>query len=847
MRLIKTLALTTTAIVTLATAVSANIYESQLTSYSDQQVLNYLVSEYARDPSTFEDAHAYIILNRPGIMEDYLSQTLDQAPDTRSFSFSEPSTRDTSGVGSMIVLGVVGMAAAAYLAGGDDPGNSGPRSPSPSPSPRPSPSPSPGGPITPNPSPGPDDAAYYQTREFNRNYGLGLIGADERYAKGGQGQGVKISILDTGIDFNHPDFEDKIDPEFRGKIDFDSSHSYFSYPDDIYDTDGHGTHVAGIAAGWKDGVGTHGIAFQSELVILKGISGLGTGSSTLNVTEIWIDAIDRSVEAGAEVMNNSWGYIYENGDGVPITAFNDLAELDRVFDFSFGDGALENLITALDAAKTADLISVVAAGNDGLANLGLNAGIPVLLPKYKTHFIAVVAVNGNKEIAGWSNRCGVAKDFCLAAPGVNILSANNGGGVRYDGGTSMAAPHVTGAYAVLKSQWPFLTAPEIAQILFEAAEDLGDPGVDPIYGQGLLNLANAMLPAGELVVYQGKTTESEAVPLAKTGIVASGALAPALNQALAGQVLMVADKYTRGFNLAADALVSELKAPRPRLTIAKEVKVSDTLTVMRSSHSTGLRFDGGVSSYEVNLGETDSDADPFGQLLTEDYAFGHKFELTQALALFTDHAIGSSTDSFTKTSIGLEAKDRDGSGFSAQFGLMEENGTVLGSRFMGAAGQDGRSATSFLTISGSVAVGQNTLLTVSGTQSRTDFRQEGLITGGENLVGRAGSVSISQQHFLGSPGTMSLSVSSPLQISSGEISIDLPQDRVAAVAGQESTGVTRTSQTVDITSSVRPIDIGLTYQIASDALGPDILLNAGYRARGGDQNPYIGFALSHRF
>ncbi|WP_299775436.1 S8 family peptidase [uncultured Tateyamaria sp.] len=821
MRPFKTLALTTTAIVTLATSVSANIYAGQLTSFSDRQILNYLVREHARDPSTFEDAKEYIVLNRPGIMEDYLSRTLDRAPDTRRFSFSERSASETSGVGSMIVLGVVGMAAAASLAGGDDPGNSGPRPPSPSPSPRPSPSPDP------SPTPSPDRAADFRTREFNRNYGLGLIGADERYAKGeqgpgpGKGKGIKIAILDTGIDTDHPDFEGKIDP---------NSYSFFRNSTDISDYGGHGTHVAGIAAGRKDGRGTHGVAFESKLLILQGLGHLSA-------------SINRSIMAEAHVINHSWVYTKTVGDktvAIPITDFTSGSHLEQWLGSA--------TIKALKDAKAADLMSVFAAGNDdGAPEVSNLAGIPHLLPDYNGYIIAVVAVDGGKNIAGFSNHCGVAMHFCLAAPGSGILSANNGGGFRYDGGTSMAAPHVTGAYAVLKSQWPDLTAPVIAQILFEAAEDLGDPGVDPIYGQGLLNLANAMRPMGELVVYQGKTTEGDAMPLAKTGIVASGALAPALNQALAGQVLMVADKYTRGFDLAADALVSELKAPRPRLTIAKEVQVSDTLTVMRSSHSTGLRFDGDVSSYEVNLGETVSDADPFGQFLTEDYAIGHDVQLTEALALTTHHAIGSSTASFTKTSIGLEAKDKDGSGFSAQFGLMEESGTVLGSRFMGAAGQDGRSATSFLTISGSVAFGQNTLLTVSGTQSRTDFRQEGLITGGKNLVGRAGSVSISQQHFLGSPGTMSLSVSSPLQISSGEISIDLPQDRVAAVAGQESTGVTRTSQTVDITSSVRPIDIGLTYQIASDAPGPDILFNAGYRARGGDQNPYIGFALSHRF
>ncbi|WP_299085840.1 S8 family peptidase [uncultured Ruegeria sp.] len=803
------LILTTTAIVTLATAVSANIYSGQLTSYSDEQALKLLISEHALDPSTFEDAHEYITLNRPTIMKEYLRQTSNRAPATRRSSPSEPSLGATSGNGLMIVLGVAGMAVATSLAGGG-----GGQKPGPAPRAVPDPGPSP----SPGPTPSPDRPADFRTPEFNRNYGLSLIEADERYAKGGQGEGVKISILDTGIDVNNRDF--------LGKIDFQNSYSYFGDPRDISDTDGHGTHVAGIAAGRKDVQGTHGVAFGSELVIFKGI--------------VWPDAINRSIKADAHVMNNSWVYIYTDTKiTIPITDYTSGKQL---------AGALgEDIINALNAAKDADLISVVAAGNHSLPEVAVNAGIPVLLPEYDGYFIAAVAVDQNKQIAGFSNRCGVAKDFCLAAPGVGIISTRNGGGVVAFDGTSQAAPHVTGGYALLKSQWPELTAPQISQIMFDTADDLGEPGVDEIYGQGFLNLSRAMRPVGELVVYQGNTTKSEAIPLAETGIAASGALAPALNQALTGQVLMVTDEYTRGFDLAASALVSEIEAPKPSLTIAREVKVSDTLTVMRSNHSTGIRFDGGASTSEINLGDADPGADPFGQLLTEDYSFGHKLELTGTLALIADHAFGSSSDSFTRTSVGLEAKDKDGSGLSAQFGLIEENGTVLGSRFMGAAGQDGRSSTSFLEISGSVAVGQGTLLTVSGTQSTTDFQQAGLVTGGNNLMGRAGQISISKKRFLGSPGTMSLSVSSPLQISSGEISIDLPQDRVAAVAGQESTGVTRTSQTVDITSSVRPIDIGLTYQIASDAPGSDILFNAGYRARGGDQNPYFGFALSHSF
>ena len=149
MRPFKKIALTMTAIATLATSVFANVCEGQLTSYSDQQVLNYLVREYARDPSTFEDAHAYILLNRPAIVEDYLRQTLDRAPDARRFSLSEPSAGETSGVGSVIVLGIARMAAALSLAdngGGENPGPE----PSPPPTPiKPEPGPSP----CPNPNP----------------------------------------------------------------------------------------------------------------------------------------------------------------------------------------------------------------------------------------------------------------------------------------------------------------------------------------------------------------------------------------------------------------------------------------------------------------------------------------------------------------------------------------------------------------------------------------------------------------------------------------------------------------------------------------------------------------------
>ena len=81
-------------------------------------------------------------------------------------------------------------------------------------------------------------------------------------------------------------------------------------------------------------------------------------------------------------------------------------------------------------------------------------------------------------------------NWCLAAPSVTTI-LDDGGGTKKGGGTSIAAPHVTGAILVLKSEFPELTTPEIHQILFDTAYDLGDPGVDAVYGHGALDLREA--------------------------------------------------------------------------------------------------------------------------------------------------------------------------------------------------------------------------------------------------------------------------------------------------------------------------------------------------------------------
>jgi len=129
-------------------------------------------------------------------------------------------------------------------------------------------------------------------------------------------------------------------------------------------------------------------------------------------------------------------------------------------------------------------------------------------------WLAVVATDGNNKIANFSNGCGVAARYCLAAPGVRVLSTLHADDTEIGfprtkeyglySGTSMAAPVVSGAAAVVKSKAPNLTARQVIDILLRTATDLGAPGTDPVYGRGLVNLDRALLPVGPVNAAGGK-------------------------------------------------------------------------------------------------------------------------------------------------------------------------------------------------------------------------------------------------------------------------------------------------------------------------------------------------------
>ena len=267
------------------------------------------------------------------------------------------------------------------------------------------------------------------------------------------GAGVKVAVLDTGIDDDHPDLS-----VFGGASMVPASTSWD-------DDNGHGTHCAGIIGARHNAVGVVGVAPESRLYAVKVLNSRGTGYLS------WILAgMGWAEQNGMDVVSMSLGSNVDAPDAPCALAYQRAAE----------------------RLEAAGCITVAAAGNNGRDPDNPWVGNPARC----AGFMAVAAVDRNKRLASFSSRgpaslcreCGVE----IAAPGVSINSTTRGGGYGLKSGTSMACPHVSGAAALLKELHPTWSPARIRARLRATANDLGLPGNDTSFGSGLLNCHRAV-------------------------------------------------------------------------------------------------------------------------------------------------------------------------------------------------------------------------------------------------------------------------------------------------------------------------------------------------------------------
>lgn len=321
--------------------------------------------------------------------------------------------------------------------------------------------------------PMPDDPGYSKlhglnnTGQYDGTKGADISAPEAWGVTTGDAGGTVVAVIDSGIDVNHPDLTNNIwvnEDEIPGNSIDDDGNSYvddvngwdFRNDDNtVFDADenSHGTHVAGtIAAEGDNGIGVTGVSWRAQVMSLKFI-----GPESGHTSDA-VEALNYAVAEEVKISNNSWG----------------------------GGGYSQTLKDALDRADAAGHLFVASAGNEAMDT----DAIPQYPASYDSPNVISVANTDNNDLLKDTSNYGVTS-VDLAAPGKWIYSTMPGNTYGYKSGTSMAAPHVSGVAALVKSQSPTLDDAQIkAMVLASVDKKTGLDG--KVLTGGRLNAARAV-------------------------------------------------------------------------------------------------------------------------------------------------------------------------------------------------------------------------------------------------------------------------------------------------------------------------------------------------------------------
>jgi hypothetical protein len=451
--------------------------------------------------------------------------------------------------------------------------------------------------------------ADHQTAEYNANHGLGMINAADAYAKGWTGEGAVLGVIDTWQDTDH----EKLDGKYLFYKDYDPYNGTVNEG-----AQGHGTFVASIIAGKRDGDSTdangrlttgdytqetywqngeqktryvltknndmHGVAFNSNLVganVDRFSSGGISKTQAQNALHDFAKLKSPTSEGGEEMnivaVNMSFN--------TPQLFYEGAAKTSTVTQLSDGTYNASEIIAKIQAngygdseywkiATDNDIILVNSAGNYGFAHAG-DPGIWAVETDSNGNLVlggkmVIVGnwdgsnVSGNKaghvclDINTVNNTCNDThrlSEFYILAPGTNIQSAISDDRYTTGSGTSFAAPHVTGAFGVLNQMWPYMAGDKLVKLVMNTA-DKNLSGYDVnIHGQGLLDLDEATKPQGAVGLATSGRVDHPTVSLNNTYF----ATGTALPSSLSNLNIMVLDDYDRNYyiNLGSSFVVQD--------------------------------------------------------------------------------------------------------------------------------------------------------------------------------------------------------------------------------------------------------------------------------------------------
>ncbi|TCM07375.1 subtilisin family serine protease [Sphingomonas sp. PP-CC-3G-468] len=730
------------------------------------------------------------------------------------------------------------MAAATLLAacggggGVNSPGGSAPPVTTPGPTPTPAPAPA--------PTPTPTSA---DTAEYGASGAVVQAKAAYAYDRGVTGKGVTIAILDTGIDTSGREFAGRVSPDgtaFDQRIARCATCDAETIRFDVKDVTGHGTRVAGIAAAARDGVGVQGMAPDATILSLK-IS----APDLRNVTPT-SGPVPEAFSANPALIAPAIRYGIERGAFVTSLSANGSAT---------GSVATE-LHAAMDAVRQADRLLVQSVSNftdeDSFTGQFAQNLIGSDLENRDWFLFAVgVDQNGNPRTSNGS--AGPLADRMLAAGGVDVQTVDQSGGIVTETGNSFAAPAVAGAAALLKQYWPQLGGRAISRILLDTATDAGSPGVDAVFGVGLLNVENAMraqAPASSFVAAQAVLTRYASLTMSAP--FGGGA-------ALRTKVgtMTVFDRYGRDFRMTGDAGV---RTGGSRLLAGSMLPPADPIWLSASPTDARLGFAASVPDRLRGLGSARPAIASFSPAPGQSVTMGVNVAIgrTGGIAGSPLRGIGSAPVGVTSSWSGAgwsagfaSGRSRDArtalrtasfstpSGFGFEVSDLVEQGRALGM----AGGVDfglggARTKLASLTMRRAIRGVPVSARVTAGTTR---------IEGGSDMMRFVGPVSSSAfaieaaQTLLG--GSATLGLSSPLRVRRARATMLLPVSYDLA-----SGALTAAAEIVDLAPTVRELDLEFGWSTAlssgsSLSLGIARAFDAGHVAGADDTAGFVTFFL----
>lgn len=688
---------------------------------------------------------------------------------------------------------------------------------------------------------------YRSRSEFSNQWGLGSTRADRAYAHlelalgsgFSAGKGVTIGVVDTGIDLSHPVFvTNASDPDkdrtiTRQLLPGASLEDGSSYS--------HGTAVAGIAAGGRNigfSRGAHGVAWNANLAVFVVQLGVGDGTyrpvNLSAITQQYEDGLNRWFStplswrgSGGEridILNLSFGLtgIIENySESALRTAFG------NVIQTMAQAGAPEKTILVWAASNShGDMClpgSTAPECRQGTVNAtspSILSGLPAKISELRGHVVSVVSISESGAISSFSNRCGIAANWCLAAPGEDILLPYFGPRSDTDptvirsfsrgNGTSYAAPMVSGGLALMKQLFRGqLSNTALLSRLFATANKSGRYANRNIYGQGLMDLGAATAPVGQTTLTRGNRVGDPGGGLLTSNIELGSAFGDGLTQSLAGREIAAFDSLGAPFWFDLGNFATPVRTP----SLARRLKNF----MARTPEAPGV--EARQTSFFAGTGKARSDRWRLGLLETPAGVRGGHLGLAGHANTFTYEgwkdltATAFSTEGFSwqaPTSGAVLSWRPPEAWASLRAGWLMERKSLLGSSAKGAFGS---------LSSDSAFIGFNADTWVDGWHLDANAEvglaavnpRSGLIADVSPVA--TGAFAVRATRPFSGDRLLQLSVSQPLRVEHGRATLSVPVGRT------KGGDVLRRSVAADITPTGRQIDVMAHWHQPSTAMG----------------------------